>query len=76
MELTMTLSPWMIRTTAKNRFDNQLTGAPVANHRRQRSLRLQTRFTRFAPHAANRSPTPGLMILHIYWFVVALHDRT
>ena len=55
----MTPSPLMIRTTAKNRFDNQLTGTPVANHRRQRSLRLQTRFTLFAPHAANRSPTPG-----------------
>jgi len=55
----MTPSPWMIRTTAENRVDNQLARTPVANHRRRRSLRLQTRFTRFAPHAANRSPTPG-----------------
>src|SRR5262245_24258792 len=59
MELTVTPSPWTIRATAKNRVDNQLARTPVANHRRRRSLRLQTRFTRFAPHSANRSPTPG-----------------
>ena len=31
----------------------------VANPQRRRSQRLQTRFTLFAPHAANRSPTQG-----------------
>ena len=31
----------------------------MANPRRRRSQRLQTRFTLFAPHAANRSPTLG-----------------
>jgi hypothetical protein len=55
----MTPSPWMTRSTVKNRFGNQLARTPVANPGRRRSPRLQTRFTLFAPHAANRSPTPG-----------------
>ena len=57
--LTPTSSPWMIRTTAKNRVDNQL---PVPRWRiggRRRSARLQTRLTSFADHAANKSPPPG-----------------
>ena len=55
--LTMTPSPWMVRTTARNRVGNQLARTPVANPRRRRSQRLHTRFTHFDPHAANRSPT-------------------
>jgi hypothetical protein len=57
--LTITLSPWVIRKPARNRFGNELARAPVANPWRDRSLRLQTRFTLFASHAANRAPTPG-----------------
>jgi len=57
--LTMTPSPWMIRRTGRHRFGNELARTPVANLRRRRSPRLQTRFTLFAPHAANRSPTQG-----------------
>ena len=44
----MTPSPWMIRTTGRNRVGNQLARTPVANPRRRRSQRLQTRFTLFA----------------------------
>ena len=55
----MTPSPWMIRRTGRNRVDHQLSRASVANHRRRRLPRLQTRFTLFARRAANRSPTPG-----------------
>ena len=57
--LTMTPSPWMIRRTGRHRFGHELARTPVANLRRRRSPRLQTRFTLFAPHAANRSPTAG-----------------
>src|SRR4029453_16904289 len=53
--LTLTSSPWIIRTTAKNRFDNQPARTAVANRERRRSARLQTRFTSFADHAANTS---------------------
>lgn len=37
----MTLSPGIIRTTARNRVDNQPTCSAVANRGRQRKLRLQ-----------------------------------
>ena len=57
--LTMTPSPWMIRRTGRNRFGHELARTPVANPQRRRLQRLQTRFTLFAPHAANRSPTAG-----------------
>src|SRR6188768_687322 len=57
--LTMTPSPWMIRRTGRNRVGHELACTPVANLQRRRLPRLQTRFTLFAPHAANRSPTAG-----------------
>ena len=43
MVLTKTPSLWMLRTTARNRVGNQLARTPVANPRRGRSPRLQTR---------------------------------
>jgi hypothetical protein len=45
----------MIRATATNRGDNQLARTSVANGGRRRPERLQTRFTFFADHAANKS---------------------
>ena len=41
MVLTRTPSPWMLRTTARNRVGNQLARTPVANPRRRRSQRLR-----------------------------------
>jgi len=37
--LTMPAAADLIRTTVKNRFDNEPPGASVANHRRRRSDR-------------------------------------
>ena len=59
MVLTRTPSLWMLRTTARNRVGNQLARTPGGESARRRSQRLRTRFTLFAPHAANRSPTQG-----------------
>jgi len=58
--LTLTSSPWIVRTTAKNRVDNQLARTSVANRGRRRSARLQTRLTSFADHAANKVAAPRL----------------
>ena len=49
----------MIRRTGRNRFGHELARTPVANPQRRRWPHLQPRFTLFAPHAANRSPTAG-----------------
>ena len=55
--LTMTPSPSMIRRTGGI---VSVTSWPVrrGDRQRRRLPRLQTRLTLFAPHAANRSPTP------------------
>ena len=59
MVLTMTPSPGMLRSTARNRVGNQLARTPGGESAATALAAPQTRFTRFAPHAANRSPTPG-----------------